>query len=220
LIPAFLVFCALVSAYNYWYLRKTEKYNSWVVVRIVLLLAGLFGIFLSIPSLGWRGAFLILSVAIIAAAQILIANFSENILINETLIAAAGLFLGILGATLYIPPFSAFYLNLLYMALVFSSSSLLARSFYEFLPHPAFVKLAGSLIIGFFTTQSFWALGFLPFHFSATAIILLNFFYFCLILNYYYLFHILNAKKIIFHFGLMAIADFVVLIFTPWNILD
>jgi hypothetical protein len=215
LVPAFLLYVAVVTAYNRWYLLQAQKYNFWIALRPMLLLFSGFGLFLIIPSQFLRGLFLIISVAVITFFEIILGNFAENILLNETLLIAFGLFFSFAAFYQYTPGY-----GFLYLAGVFAGSSLLARSFYEFTPQPASGKLAGSLILGLFCGEFFWALNFLPLHFSALAIILFNLFYFCLILNYYYLFHILNFKKIQFHLFLIAGCSLAVLIATPWKIIQ
>ena len=77
-----------------------------------------------------------------------------------------------------------------------------------------------AVVVGLFCAELFWVLNFLPFHFSALSVILFNFFYFCLVLNYYHLFHNLNFKKIQFHLGVMALSSFLIALATPWEVLN
>jgi hypothetical protein len=213
LVPAFLLFVVAVTFYNNWYLRKIGKYNFWVLLRAILLLLSGFGLFLIIPSESIRGLFLILTVFIITFLQMLLGNQAENILLNETLLIAFGLIFAFFGAYHYFPTNEP-----LFLAGIFFCSFLLSRSFYEFIPKPAQTKLVGALILGFFCSQLFWTLNFLPFHFSVLSALLFNIFYFCLILNYYHLFHILNFKKIQFHLLLILACDAAILLATPWRI--
>jgi hypothetical protein len=164
--------------------------------------------------------FLVTAIFLMILFEILIGSFAENVLINETLLIAFGAFVAILGAGLYLPPFLKFYLNILYAAAVFAATLLITRSFYEFVPHPSGVKLFHSLVISLFCTEVFWALTFLPFHFSVLAILLLNVFYFGLMLNYYSLFQTLSPKKIQFHLVLVVVCSGLVLLATPWRVLN
>lgn len=214
LLPAFFVYAVFVSVYNQWYLRQIEKYNFWIVIRQLLLLVAGFGLFLILPSENLRGLFLVVTVGIITFFQIILGNLAENLLINETLLIAFGLFFSFAAFYQYTPSFGT-----LYVMGVFFSSSLLARCFYEFVPKPNSVKIVASLMLGLFCSQIFWALNFLPLHFSALGLILLNIFYFCLILNYYNFFHILNFKKVQFHFLLILLCSGAVLLVTPWRII-
>lgn len=181
----------------------------------MLLLASAFGLFLIIPTEGFRGLYLIITVGLISLGEIILGKEGENILLNETLIIAFGLFLTFSAFYQYIPAYSV-----IYAIGIFVSSALLARSFYELLPQAGYAKLVGSVTLGLFCTEIFWALNFLPFHFSIQGVLLFNIFYLCLILNYYHQFHNLNLKKIQFHLLLIAACSAVVLLFTPWNIIQ
>ncbi len=182
---------------------------------MMLLLASAFGLFLIIPTEGFRGLYLIITVGLISLGEIILGKEGENILLNETLIIAFGLFLTFSAFYQYIPTYSV-----IYAIGVFVSASLLARSFYELLPQAGYSKLVGSVTLGLFCSEIFWALNFLPFHFSVQGVLLFNIFYLCLILNYYHQFHNLNLKKIQFHLLLIVGCSLVVLLFTPWNIIQ
>ena len=193
---------------------QKQKYNIWILVRPGLLLAAGFGIFLVIPSETLRGLFLLLSVFVITFFEIVLGNFAENILLNETLFIAFGLFFGLSALYQYAPVYGT-----LCVAAVFIFSFLLSRSFYEFVPKNDAAKIIGSLALSLFCSELFWALNFLPLHFSVLSLILFNFFYFSLILNYYHLFHILNLKKLQFHLFLIVVCSALVVAATPWKIL-
>lgn len=214
LVPAFIGYALLVTLYNKWYLKQIEKYSFWILVRPVLLLLAGFGLFLIIPSDFLRGLFLILTVFVIAFFELILGNFAENLLLNETLIIAFGLFIFFFALFHYLPGYQTYYL-----AGIFFSSSLLTRSFYEFTPKSERIKIIGAVTVGLFCSQIYWALNFLQFHFSVLSIVLFNIFYFILILNYYHLFHVLNFKKIQFHLILISLSSLLVVIVTPWQIL-
>jgi hypothetical protein len=214
LVPTFLVYAAAVTFYNRWYLKKISKDNFWVLIRPLLLLTALFGIFLIIPNQALRGWFLIFAVAIITFVELILGNFAENIALNETLAVAFGIFFSFFGAYWYAANYEP-----LYLVGIFLGSALLTRSFYEFIPQPNTTKIIGAVAIGLFCSELYWALNFLHFHFSVLSLLLFNIFYLCLILNYYYLFHILSFKKIQFHLFLIAACNIVVFISTPWNVI-
>lgn len=215
LLPAFLVYSSVVFFYNRWYLKKIQKYSIWTSLRMMLFLTAAFGLFLIIPSEGFRGLYLIITVGLISLGEIILGKEGENILLNETLIIAFGLFLTFSAFYQYIPGYSV-----VYAIGVFISVALLTRSFYEQLPQAGYSKLIGSVALGLFCSEIFWVLNFLPFHFSIQGVFLFNIFYLCLILNYYHQFHNLNLKKIQFHLFLITACSFVVLLFTPWNIIQ
>ena len=214
LVPAFLIYVIAVSLYNRWYLRQIQKYNFWVVLRPLLLLLAGFGLFLLIPSAGLRSLFLIISVCLIFFVEFALGNFAENILINETLIIAFGFFITLTALNQYFPS-----LSFICLIGTFVLAALLARSFYEFIPQTPKTKIVASVVLGFFASQLFWALNFLPLHFSALAVILFNLYYFCLILNYYHFFQTLSLKKLQFHLALILVCSGAVLVATPWKIL-
>jgi hypothetical protein len=97
---------------------------------------------------------------------------------------------------------------------------LLARSFYEFTPLSKRNKTVVALALGLLTTEFFWALAFLPLHFSALALILHSLFYLPLMLNYYQIFNVLNTKKIKYHLFIIVVCWGVVLLSTPWRIIE
>jgi hypothetical protein len=214
LLPAFLFYLAAVYQYDKRYLKSLGKYNVWALVRMALLLFAAFGLFLVIPSEGLRGLFLIAAVLTVALFQILLDSTAENILLNQTLTIAFGLFFSLAAFMQYIPSFGPWYV----MA-VFASVFLLTRSFYEQVPRPEKTKLIGAVAMGLFASQMFWALSFLPLHFSVLSLLLFNFFYFCLTMNYYHLFHVLNIKKMQFHLLLIAVCSILVVLSTPWSVL-
>lgn len=215
LLPAFVFYAAIVTLYNRWYLTQIQKYNVWVLLRPLLLFASAFGVFFFTQDQTLRGLILIGYVFIITLFEVILGKQAENILLNETLVIAFGIFFVFFAAYLYAPAYQT-----LYLAGVFAGATLLARTFYEFIPQSSQAKIVGSVFLGLFCSELFWALNFLPLHFSVLSLLLFNFFYFCLILNYYYLFHILNLKKIQFHLFLMAATSIFALLATPWIIIN
>jgi len=213
LLPAVVFYIGLVAVYNSWYLKRTEKYNFWALLLPEILMAAALGVFLVIHSPNLRGLFLTATVVFIALAEIILGNMSENLLLNQTLVVAFGLFFGFFGAYYYTPSYQP-----LYLVGVFLGAGLLARVFYESVPQSEKTKLIGALAIGLFCAELFWVLNFLQFHFSVLSLILFNIFYLCLVLNYYHLFHNLNFKKVQFHLLLIAFCSILVVLATPWTI--
>ncbi len=98
LLPAFLGYLILVVLYNRWYLKKIQKYNFWALLLPELLMAAGFGVFLVTHSPALRGIFLTSAVLIITFSEIILGNMAENLMLNQTLIIAFGLFYGLFGA--------------------------------------------------------------------------------------------------------------------------
>lgn len=214
LIPAFVVYALALTIYNRYYLLARQKFTRWLLVRPLLLLVGLFGTMFLAPSVGLRGLVMVISVGLITVTEMLLGNTAENILLNETLVIGFGLIFSFSGFFYNWPGFET-----LYLIGIFLGVTLLARSFYETVPISANSKLVASMALGLFCSELFWALNFLQFHFSILALLLFNIFYLCLVLNYYYFFHVLNFKKVQFHVLLIAACDALVLLATPWNII-
>src|SRR6185369_7130555 len=105
LLPAFLLYAAAVNFYNLIYLKSIEKYNFWTALRPMLLLASGFGLFLVVPSEFLRGVFLISSVVVIAFFEMLLGKQAENILLNETLFIAFGMFFALFAGYYYSPSY-------------------------------------------------------------------------------------------------------------------
>ncbi len=232
LLPIFLIYGMAVSYYNLAYLRFVGKYNRWVVLRPFLLFWSGLGVFLLLPNSGWRGFFLTFAFLMIVLVELNLRNFTENLLVNETLIIAFGFFVSFAGFNQYLPqaagmpfwPLWRYNLHLslqpAYLAGVFFTTTLVVRSFYEFIPQSLRTKWVAAVILGLFSSELFWSLSFLPFHYSAGALVLFAIFYFCLILNYYYLYHTLTFQKIQFHLALIALACGIAILATPWRVLS
>jgi hypothetical protein len=211
---ASLLYVAAVTWYNYWYLRQTERYNTWVLVRPLLFLVSGILLTLILPNGILRSSFLVISVVLIAFFEMLLGNYSENIVTIETLLTTFG-FIAVSAA------FREYFPVRLWWGVVgtFVSVFLVARSFYEFIPYGHAVKTVTAVSLALFTAEVFWGVSLLPFHYSAVAIIMLSFFYFSLMLVYYSFFKVLDRKKLYFHLLIMALSMGAVLIVTPWQIL-
>lgn len=222
LISAFVFYILAVAWYNKKYLQSTGKYSFWAIIRPMLLAGAGLGIFFFLPSEGLRNLFLLVSVGLIFSFEIFLGNFSENFLVSEILVVAFGLFLTLFGLDFYFPGVGTaatrqYSFQPLYALGIFLSVCLLARSLYEYTPLDTLQKNLSAVVMGLFSTQIFWALGFLPLHYTAAAFLLLNFMYIGLMLHYYHLFNNLNPKKIYFHAGLFLVCASLVFLTTPWR---
>lgn len=216
LLSSFILFVTGVSLYNYVYLRVIEKYNFWIWLRPALFLCGWFGLFLITPNEFLRGLFLLVGLPIVFLFELFLGSGGEHLLFNEVLLTVFALYMAITAGSWY-------FINIhgaVYLLAVFIATALVCRSSFESMPQSVYAKWTGSLIIALFLTELFWALAFLPLHYSALGIMLFNIFYFCWALYYYYLFNTLTPKKIQFHIGLAAFITFSVLLVTPWKILS
>jgi hypothetical protein len=219
LILSLVAYSAVVWYYNNWFLNKIEKKNFWLALRPVLLFWSGLGIFVLLPSPFLRALFLLLTVGIIFIFEMLLANYSENVMLSFSALTMFGFFIGIVGVGQYFPPLNSGIIYFIYISLIFSAVYLISRSFYEFAPQPKKNKNAAAVILGLFSGQIFWALSFLPFHFSVLGTLLFNAMFFCLALNYYYYFQIITFKKIQFHLLLLILTCGAVLLSTPWRII-
>ncbi len=231
LIPAFVVFCVAASYYNKKYLLEIGKYNFWVMLRPLLLFISGFGILSLLPTPTLRVLFLIVTFFVITLVELSLGNFAENILVNETLVISFGFFIALTGYNQDFPLYRdivfklghwqllnwQFSMEPIYLLGIFVSTLLTTRCFYEFIPQGEKTKWVAATVLALFCCELFWALSFLPPHYSASAFILFCIYYFCLILNYYYLFHSLTLKKIQFHLMLIVLACAIVIVATPWK---
>ncbi len=213
LIPAFLIYLGGVMLYNRWYLKREDRFNIWVWLRLPLFLVAWFGIFFLIPSSFGRGAFLLVGVPIIFFFESLVGNTGQQLSWNEFLLTAGGILLSLFGLSYYfILP------GVLYLLFVFAAITILVRTSLELVPHDTMVKWVASLAIGLFATELFWATSFLPLHYTALAIIVFNALYVLWIIYYHYLYHTLTLKQIQFHLILALVLTVIMLVSTPWSI--
>jgi hypothetical protein len=215
LLPAFILFCATMTAYNVWYLRRIGHYNIWWWVRPILFVIGWFALFFIIPGDLWRGLFLLLGLPIIYLVEFLVGNSGQQLLMNETLITAFAIFMSV---TQFSHTFATVP-QVVYLGICFAATLLLVRASYEAVPRPGPARWYSAAILALLTTELFWALSFLPLHFSALGLMMFNIFYFCWVLYYYALYDHLNVKQVQYHLALGIIFTAVILAVTPWKIL-
>ena len=224
LIAAFLIYLLAMGWYNKKYLQAAGQYSFWALLRPILLVAAGLGISFFLPSAGLRNIFLLATVILIFLFELFLGNFSENFLISEILIVAFGLFMTFAGLDFYFPGLNSgtsreLAFQPFYTLGVAASVFLLSRSLYEYTPLNSVQKNLSAAVMGLFCGEVFWALSFLPLHFTVQAFLLLNFLYLCLMFHYYQIFNSLNLKKIYFHLGLFAACLGLVLLTTPWRVI-
>lgn len=214
LVPAYLAYVIAVAGYNRWYLtRNGEQLNIWIWLRFPLFLITWFGLFFLIPSGIGRGMFLLVSLPIIFFFESLVGNIGQQLGWNEFLLTIAALMLTLFGFSYY------FQLpGVLFLLIVFLSVAIVVRSSLELVPHTPIVRWVASLSLGLFATELFWAISFLPLHYSALAIFAFNVLYVLWIIYYHYLYKTLTRKQIQFHLILALALAFVMLMSTPWSI--
>ncbi len=212
LLAAMVIYAAATLGYNYYYLKKNSFFTFWSWIRPALFFASLTAIYLVIPGVFIKGLFLIFSVAIIYLFELKIAVASEQLLFFETLIAYFGSCLGIFAVNFYLLPKTS--LILLGIGL---STFFISRCSFEYISQTEQKRNFYSWFLALCAIELSWALLFLPFHFTALAIILFNIFYVLWIIIYYYLLNNLNSQKITFHMILASIIIFLTLVSTPWR---
>lgn len=209
------VFLAAVTAYNFWYLKAVQKYSFWRLLAPTVFYITAFGVYGIIPWYFVKGVFLIITVVLGSLFEIFLGKFSENVVLNESLLTSFGVFMVVSAYNFYFPAF-----HNIYLLAVLAASFIITRSYFDFIPSTDRYKSVMSLVIGLFMVELFWALSFLPFHYSALGLLLFNAYYFCIVLTFYAVFNTLNIKKLKFHAWLLTVCTMLVLIATPWRIIN
>ncbi len=212
LLPVMALYVLGFLAYNYWYLKKNNVLNNWSLIRPVLFIFSMIGLFFVVPDGFLKGLFLIFSVIVIYFLEIGLLVVSEQVVFLETLVSYFALSMAIFAWNFYLLPKSTLTLLLL-GAMTF----LIARASFDYVPQSDQKKNFWAALITFCLLEVSWALVFLPFHFTALAVILFNVFYVLWIIIYYYLFHNLNRQKISFHVIFSAILIVLIILSTPWK---
>ena len=215
LVPAFVVCTAAVQVYNYYYLKELQKKPFWTLVRLTLFFIAWFGLYSLVHVVLLRGIFLVFSVAVIYIFERILGNFGEHIVLGEVLLIAWAMLLVIFGLTDYLHLVAPYLVAIGFFAIL-----LLVRSSLSFVPYGEMVKWVAALAIALFVTELEWAVSFLPFHYSALAMILFSMFYVLYSLYYYALFNTLTWKRAQFHIGLAAVLVFFTIISTPWKVIN
>lgn len=215
LVPVLVAYLFAVSFYTVRYLKSIDQLNWWVVLRNLLVFCAWIGLFFLIPNAVIRNLFLLAGLPALYYFQVTVGNTGEQLLFNELVVSAFGLFLLFTALAEYFPNLGSSYVGV-----CFVMTALLCRATYELTPSTQRVKWLGSIIIALGVAEIFWALSFLPFHYSVLGFIMFVLFYAFWSLYYYYQFNYLTWRKIQFHIGLSALFIIIVLLTTPWGIIS
>lgn len=215
LVPAFLFFVIALMVYNWRYLVGKNAFTWWLFIRLPLFIIFWFSLFFIIPMGIGRAVFLLISMPILFFFETLVENTGQQFAWNIFLLSLASFLLGLFGFNFYFP-----LSGLVYLLILFTGTLLLVRVSVDSVPHPGNVKWLAALVLALFSAQLFWVLQFLPLHFSVLAIINFNILYLLWAIYYHYLYQTLTAKQIQFSILLALALSIVVLVSSPWSILN
>lgn len=215
LLPAFIVYLGALMFYNWRYLSYKEVFNKWLFLRLPLFLIFWFSLFFITPIGLIRAGFLLVSIPIIFFFETLVENKGQQIAWNIFLLSLASLLIGLYGFNFYFPLNGLIYLLLLFVGVLF-----LVRVSVDSVPHQSNVKWLAALVLALFSAELFWVLQFLPLHFSVLAVINFNILYLLWAIYYHYLYQTLNAKQIQFNVLLALALSIIILLSSPWSILN
>lgn len=215
LFPALILLLIGVTVYTILYLKRVDKFSYWSVIRTVLVYTAWIGLFFIIPSSVLRGVFLLVGLPVLYYVLFTTGDTGEQLLFNELVVSAFGLFMLLASLAQYFASIGSWY-----VVVAFIITVTLSRATLELTPQSLRSKWLGSVIIGMCMAELFWALSFLPLHYSVSGFILFVIFYALWSLYYYFLFNHLTVRKVQFHLGLSLIFIILVLLTTPWGILS
>lgn len=215
LIPAFLIYLGIVMIYNWRFLKSQGHFNTWLFLRLPIFLIFWFSLLFVIPLGFARAIFLLGSIPAVFFFETLIENTGQQIGWNLFLLSLASLLIGIYGFNFYFP-----LSGLVYLSLLFVGIAALVRTSMETVPHSSNIKWLAALVLALFSAELFWVLQFLPLHFSVLAVINFNILYLLWAIYYHYLYQTLTARQIQFNILLAIGLSIVVLLSSPWSILN
>lgn len=215
LIPAFLVYLGAIMVYNWLYLRAHHHFNPWLFIRLPVFLVFWFSLLFVIPLGFGRALFLLVSIPVIFFFETLLENTGQQIGWNVFLLSLASLLIGLYGFNFYFP-----LTGLVYLLLLFAGTLVLVRSAVDTVPHDSSVKWLAALVLALFSAELFWVLQFLPLHFSVLAVLNFNILYLLWAIYYHYLYQTLTARQIQFNILLALGLSIIVLLSSPWSILN
>lgn len=213
LVPGFLLYLLILTLYNWRYLLATSELDWWQLARIAGLVTAWFGLLFIIPAGFAKAVFLVLSIILVFFFETLIANKGQQLAWNSFLVSLAAIFLTIFGFNFYFP-----LSGLVYLSAIFISVLLLVRASIENVPHSSQIKWVCGLVLGLFAAQLFWALQFLPLHFSVLAVMEFTALYLVWAIYYHYLYQTLTAKQLQFNVILVVVLNLLILLSSPWTI--
>ena len=209
------IFLSLLFFYNKRFLEKQNKYRPLMAFAPVLFYSACVCMFFFLPNDFLKKLFLILIVPFGSFYEFFLGNYAESLVLSLNLFSAFFLFSAWSFANFNFPKYYPIYL-----CGVFFSAWIISRSFFEFLPHTNKVKNLVAVVLGLLCCEVYWAENFLPLYPGVLGFLLFNFFYFVLLMSYYYLFQVLNFKKIQFHLGLIALTTLLVFLATPLSVIN
>ncbi len=213
LLPLFVLYISLITIYNWRYLLSDQSFSYWLLLRLPLFLVFWFGVMFVIPIGFIRSLFLLISLIVIFFFETLVSNKGQQLGWNLFLLSLASLQLLVFGFSFYFP-----FNGLIYLAVNFIGVVLLVRSAVDFVPHSTNVKWLAGLVIGLFAAELFWALQFLPLHFSVLAVISFMVLYLAWAIYYHYLYQTLSAKQMQLSVVLVMFLSLLILLSSPWTI--
>ncbi|MBU6447940.1 hypothetical protein KGQ24_03830 [Patescibacteria group bacterium] len=212
-VPVMAIYIGAVGVYNSTYLKARKSFTPWSWLRMLIFLAALTGIYFVLPDGFWRGIFLIASVGLIYFSEDRLLAASEQLVFMQALVSFFGLSLVIFALNFYFLP-----KNTVTLLLILLSAFAVSRSSFDYIPVEAGKKNFYSLFIAFAVLELAWGLIFLPFYYSALAIIIFNIFYVLWIVIYHHLFNNLSRQKISYHIVFSFILIVLALVTTPWRV--
>ena len=215
LVPAFIGFLIILTLYNWRYLKSQNDLSWWLLVRVPVFVLVWFGVLFIIPTGYGRVLYLFASVPVIFFFETLVANKGQQLGWNLFLLSLASLLMALYGFNFYFP-----LSGLVYLALIFVGVLTLVRISVESVPHPSNVKWLAGLVLALFAAELFWVLQFLPLHFSVLAVINFNILYLLWAIYYHYLYQTLTSKQIQFNILLALGLSIIILVSSPWTILN
>lgn len=216
MVASFSMFLILATFYNVYRFQSLKRDSLWSVCLIMLFYGSFGTLFFLAPNHFLQYVFLGFSLIAVYLQQRIAVNIGENILASRVILTSAAFFLVISAS-------ANFYFKLpgiVYLAIVFIFCSGLSRAAYEYTPLPSITKFINALVVGLLTAEMFWALSFLPFHYSVLGLLGFCVFYFIWQLDYAYIFQTLTAKRVAFTSILLLTTILIVLAFTPWKIIS
>lgn len=215
LVPAFLIYLGALFFYNYKYLKSQNNLSWWLLVRVPVFVLIWFGLLFIIPIVPARVSMLLLSIPVIFFFETLVANKGQQLGWSLFLFSLVSLLLSLYGFNFYFP------LNgLVYLGLIFGGVLTLVRISLESVPHPNNVKWLAGLVLALFSAEMFWVLQFLPLYFSVLAIINFIILFLLWVIYYHYLYQTLSKKQIQFYLLLAFGLSIIILLSSPWTILN
>jgi|SRR5579872_4053134 len=212
LFPATVVYCAVLLFYNYRFLNRQGFYTFWVWIRQLFFIGAIMAVYFGLPQGFSRGIYLLLASALIYIFELSLNVVSEQLNFLQTLLTYLGLSLGIFAGQFYFLPRVGITL-----AVIAALTYIVSRSSLDYIPTNVAKKNYFSAMLALSCLEIGWALTFLPFHFTALAVIMFNVFYVLWIVIYYHLYNSLSAKKIYFHLIFSGLLIFFVFLSTPWK---